>query len=102
MQSIGKFSLSPREKHIPDDAARTTVSLTAEDRAAISWIAATRRMAKNKRTTINDVLVDALWHFLEKVHKINKEQIRLMVPTSPPEELPKNKVTQMPRPKDKR
>ena len=102
MQSIANLSMSPREKHIPDDAVRTTVSLTTEDRAAINWISTCRRNAKSKRTTINDVLVDALWFFLESVHSVKKEQIQSMVPESPPEEITKNKVTQMPRPKAKR
>jgi hypothetical protein len=93
--------MSPREKHIPDDAARTTVSLTPEDRAAINWIITSRRIAKNKRTTINDVLVDALWQFLEKSHGKTREQIQAMIPVAPPDERSKPKITQMPKPKIK-
>jgi hypothetical protein len=102
MQSTAKLAMSPREKHIPDDAVRTTVSLTAEDRAAINWIITSRRIAKSKRTTINDVLVDALWHFLEKAHGKTKEQVQSMVPVAPPDERPKTKITQMPKPRNKR
>src|SRR5208337_1808616 len=58
--------MSPREKHIPDDAHRTSVCLTAEERTAIRWISEIRRTKKDKRTTCNDILVDALWYFLEK------------------------------------
>ena len=94
--------MSPREKHIPDDAVRTTVSLTAEDRAAINWIVTSRRIAKSKRTTINDILVDALWHFLEKAHGKTREQIQSMVPIAPSEEHTKAKVAQMPKPKNRR
>jgi hypothetical protein len=102
MESIANLSMSPRERHIPDDAVRTTVSLTAEDRAAINWISTVRRLAKSKRTTINDILVDALWYFLEKTEKKTRDQIKEMVPTIPPEERARNKVTEMPRSKTKR
>jgi hypothetical protein len=94
--------MSPREKHIPDDALRTTVSLTAEDREAIHWINQVRRARKDKRTTINDILVDALWYFLEKNEGRTRDQIRAMVPDVLTEERPQNKVTEMPKPKSKR
>jgi hypothetical protein len=94
--------MSPREKHIPDDALRTSVCLTAEDRAAIRWVGEVRRAKKNKRTTINDILVDALWYFLEKNEGKTKDQIRATIPVIPVEERAKNKVTEMPKPKKKR
>jgi hypothetical protein len=94
--------MSPREKHIPDDAQRTSICLTAEQRAAIRWIGEVRRGKKDKRTTTNDILVDALWYFLEKTEGKTKEQIRAMVPAVPAEERPQNKVTEMPRPKNRR
>ena len=94
--------MSPREKHIPDDAQRTSVCLTAEDRAAIHWISEVRRAKKSKRTTSNDILVDALWYFLEKTEGKTKDQIRATVPVDTVEVRPQNKVTQMPKPKQKR
>lgn len=95
--------MSPREKHIPDDAQRTTVCLTAEDRAAIRWISEVRRAKNDKRTTSNDILVDALWYFIEKAEGKTKDQIRIMVPAiSLENERPKGKVTEMPRSKSKR
>jgi hypothetical protein len=94
--------MSPREKHIPDEAQRTTVSLTAEDRAAIHWINEIRRAKKDKRTTTNDILIDALWYFLEKTEGKTKEQIQAMVPFVSVDEHPQNKVMEMPRPKSKR
>lgn len=102
MESIANLSMSPRERHIPDDAVRTTVSLTAEDRAAINWIITVRRMAKSKRTTINDILVDSLWYFLEKTEKKTRDEIQAMVPSIPREERTKSKVTEMPKPRSKR
>jgi hypothetical protein len=94
--------MSPREKHIPDDAHRTSVCLTAEDRAAIRWVSEVRRAKKDKRTTSNDILVDALWYFLEKTEGKSRDQIRATVPAVLVEGRAKNKVTEMPRPKNKR
>jgi hypothetical protein len=96
--------MSPREKHIPDDAKRTSICLTAEERAAIHWIDEVRRQNRNKRTTTNDILVDALWYFLEKTEGKTKDQMRAMVPavTVSEDERTQNKVTVMPRPKSKR
>ena len=68
--------MSPREKHIPNDALRTSVCLTAEERAAVRWISEVRRAKNDKRTTTNDILVDALWHFIEKTEGTTKEQIK--------------------------
>jgi hypothetical protein len=94
--------MSPREKHVPDDAHRTSVCLTAEDRAAIRWISEIRRAKKDKRTTSNDILVDALWYFLEKTGGMTKDQIRVMIPSVPVDERTQNKVTEMPKPKNRR
>jgi len=93
--------MSPREKHIPEDAHRTSVCLTAEDRAAIRWISEVRRAKKNNRTTSNDILVDALWHFLEKTEGKTKDQIRTTIPAIPTEVRPQNKITAMPKPKNR-
>jgi hypothetical protein len=93
--------MSPREKHIPDDALRTTVALTAEDRAAARWITESRRGAGGRRTTINDVLVDALWFYLEKTEGKTREQIRAMIPPPRLQEAPPDNVTQMPTRKGK-
>ena len=95
--------MSPREKHIPEEAQRTSVCLTAEDRAAIHWIIEVRKAARNNRTTLNDVLVDALWCYLEKVGGKTREQIRNMLPPAPPTTPAQaSKLAQMPRPKKKR
>lgn len=90
----------PREKHIPDDAHRTSVSLTAEDSTAIHWIRQARRARKDKRSTINDVLVDALWYYLEKAEGMKRDQIRAMVPVVLMDQRPPSKVTEM-KPKNK-
>lgn len=95
--------MSPREKHVPDDAQRTSVCFTAEDRAAIRWISEVRRSKKSKRTTTNDIVVDALWYYLDKTEGKTREQIRSMLPPPPSGEIAQpNKVAQMPGPKKKR
>jgi hypothetical protein len=94
--------MSPREKHIPDDAQKTTVGLTAEDRAAIRWVSEVRRAKRDRRTTTNDILVDALWYFLDKTEGMTRDQIRATIPTIPVDERPPNKVTEMPKQKNKR
>ena len=91
--------MSPREKHVPDDAQRTSICLTADDRAAIRWISEVRRGQKSKRTTTNDILVDALWYFLEKTENRTKDQMRSTIPPGPLPERQRNKVAQMPKPK---
>jgi hypothetical protein len=94
--------MSPREKHIPDSAKRTSVCLTAEDSVAIRWISDVRRAKKNKRTTTNDILVDALWYFLEKTEGKTRDQISLMVPTVQRIEPIQSNVTTMPKSRNKR
>jgi hypothetical protein len=93
--------MSPREKHIPDSAKRTSVCLTAEDSAAIRWISEVRRAKKDKRTTTNDVLVDALWYFLEKTQGKTKGEISAMVPVAPRTEPAQSNVTTMPKQRNK-
>lgn len=93
--------MSPREKHVSDDAHRTSVCLTAEDRAAIRWIGEVRRAHKNRRITINDILVDALWYFLEKAEGKTKDQIRAMIPAIPTDRQQDNKVREMRKPAKK-
>ena len=92
--------MSPRAKHIPDDAQRTSICLTMEDRAAIRWISDVRRLKKDNRITTNDILVDALWHFLEKTEGKTRNQIEAMVPDRLSGERT-NKITEMPKPRNK-
>jgi hypothetical protein len=92
--------VSPREKHVPDEAGRTSVCLTIEDRAAIGWIRDTRKREKNNRTTNNDILVDALWSYLEEKYGRTREQIQASVPPPLPKQF--SKIAQMPEPKKKR
>jgi hypothetical protein len=95
--------MSPREKHIPDDAQRTSVCFTAEERAAINWIREVRKRKKSRRTTTNDIVIDALWHYLEHAEGKTRQEIQAQVPaTLPNQTLNIGKVTQMPKPGKKR
>lgn len=93
--------MSPRQKHIPDNAQRTSVCLTAEERAAVRWISEVRRGKKDRRTTINDILVDALWYFLEHTEHKTKADIRSTIPVPPLKEPVRSKVAEMPKTKTK-
>jgi hypothetical protein len=89
--------MSPREKHVPNDAIRTSVSLTAADRAAIQWISLKRRNEDDNRTTINHVLVDAVWEYLKLQGGPSREALEATVPKAPVKRV--SKVTPMPKPK---
>jgi len=94
--------MSPKAKHIPDNAHRTTVCLTDEDRAAINWISAARRRRRDNRTTLNDILVDSLWYMLENKEHKTREEIQGMVPPALVDEPVETNVTKMPKPKNTR
>jgi hypothetical protein len=89
--------MSPREKHIPDDAQRTSVCLTPEERMAIFLIAQSRRLKGSKRTTTNDIVVDALWELFERTEGKTRDQIRALLPATPISERSRSKIAQMPK-----
>lgn len=87
--------MTPRAKELPEDAERTSICLTIEDRAAIRWIADVRKRDKSKGKTLNAILVDALWSYLREKYGKTREEIQAMVP--PPTPKPKVKVATMPK-----
>jgi hypothetical protein len=93
--------MSPKDKHLPGNAKRTSVSLTPEDKSAIFLIGMARQANGDKRTRINDILVDALWYFFEKTTGKTRAQIRTMLPEIPIEESQPTKVREMPKRKNK-
>jgi hypothetical protein len=94
--------MSPKDRHLADDAKRTSVSLTPEDKAAIFLIGLARQARGDKRNRINDILVDALWYFFEKTTGKSREQVRTMLPDIRIEERQPTKITEMPKPSRKR
>ena len=101
MQSRRIWTMSPKDRHLADNAKRTSVSLTPEDKAAIFLIGMARQAKGEKRIRINDILVDALWYFFEEATGKTKEQIRTMLPDIPREERQPAKITEMPKRKRK-
>jgi hypothetical protein len=69
---------------------------------AIFLIGQSRRAGGSKRTTMNDIVADALWDLSEKTLGRTKEQIRALMPVVHPPERARSKVTQMPKPGRKR
>jgi hypothetical protein len=94
--------MSPRAKHVPANAHQTTVCLTDEEKAAINWIRAARRQRGDDRTTLNDILVDALWYLLEKTEGKTRLEMRGMVPQAAVNPVLQNKVAEIPKPKKRR
>jgi len=94
----GNRAVTPKEKHIPADAGRTSVCFTLEERAAIRWISDSRKREPqpNKRTTLNDIVVDAIWDYLDKYGR-TRGQIEASVP--PPIPKQPSKIAQMPKKK---
>ena len=94
--------MSPPKRHTSDAAKSTTVRLTREDREAIHEVSKAHEANNNERTRQNDVLIDALWHYLEHTTGKTLADIQASLPprTRKPEARPK--VTEMPQPNKKR
>jgi hypothetical protein len=93
--------MSPKERHIPADARPTSISLTSEERLAIQLIGTARRGRGSNRSTINDVLVDALWELAER-EGVTKDQIAAILPILSESDQISNKIKEMPKPLKKR
>jgi hypothetical protein len=92
--------MCPKERHIPAHARSTTIALTAEDKLAIQLIGAARRRRGSNRSTMNDVLVDALWELAEK-EGVARDQIAAVFPIFSENDQIDSNVTEMPKPKSK-
>lgn len=91
--------MSPKPKHIPDEAYRTTIRLADDEQFAINFLKTARRQKGNDRKTLNDILVDAMWLLLEKEEARSKQEIRAMMPVRPPEKSGRVNVAEMPKPR---
>lgn len=94
--------MSPRPKHIPDEAYRTTIRLADDEQFAIEFLKMARRQKRSERKTLNDLLVDGIWLLLEREEGKSKDEIRAMMPTRPITASPPAKVKEMPRRKSQR
>lgn len=70
--------------------------MTDEERAAIAWIGSIRRGRENDRTTINDILVDALWDLVQKEGR-TRDDFLIMSPPPRQNESIQSNVTEMPK-----
>jgi hypothetical protein len=93
--------MSPRAKHIPDNASKTTIRLTDEEMAAINWIRISRNQKGNDRKTLNDVLVDGLWLLLNQEEGKTRDEIQATIPQRQTRAVAQDNVTRMPKPKRK-
>jgi hypothetical protein len=94
----------PPKKQLEPNAEYTTVGLTPEHHEAVHEIAKTRK-GRNPRTSLNSILVDALWELLRKETGKTRAQIRAQVPehlrTPEPIIPPPNKVAEISKAKKK-
>jgi hypothetical protein len=95
----------PPKKQLEPNAEYTTVGLTPEHHEAVHEIAKARK-GNNPRTSLNSILVDALWDLLRKETGKTRSQIRVQLPenlrTPEPTIPPRSKIAEMPGPKKKR
>ena len=92
--------MSPPKSHTDADAAHTTVRLTPLDHEAIHEISKFQRANGSDRTRKNDILVDALRHFLRHITGKTMDDIEAQMPTALVAKIkPQSKVTQMPKTK---
>lgn len=91
--------MTPRAKHIPDHASKTTIRLTDDEMAAINWIRMARSQKGNDRKTLNDILVDGLWLLLDQEEGKTQDEIRATIPQRRTPTMAQDKVTRMPKPK---
>jgi hypothetical protein len=82
-----------KSKKTADDAKALTISLTPEEEAALNMIALRRRKRREERDNRNSVVVDAVWHYLETVEKMPREQIENLFPKETEEETKSNVTT---------
>ncbi len=91
-----------RPRGVSKKARPTTISFTPTERMAIHVISENRKARNEKKTTANEIVVDAVWHLLETVEHKTREQIEVLLPPPLGEEKPLRKVAEMPTRADKK
>ncbi len=89
--------MSPRDKHIPDQATLTSIKLTEEEKTAIHLIKMARKRRGEDRDRMNDILVDGLWLLLKTAEKKTKEDVQAILPPLFPAQPLRGNVTEMPK-----
>jgi hypothetical protein len=70
-----------RIKRLPKDAKAVSLSLGGGERVILSVIEARRRQRGERRETSSQIVADALWHFLDCVEKVPREDIERLFPS---------------------
>ena len=73
--------MAGRKKRRPDDAKPVQILLSAQERVVLSVIEARRQTRSEEGDSPSEIVADALWHFLENVEKVPREQISALVPS---------------------
>jgi len=79
-----------RKKRLPEDAKAVLISLGGQERLVLSVIEVRRQSRSEERDSPSEIVADALWHFLETVEKMPREQIAALLPIQKKEEKPSN------------
>jgi hypothetical protein len=91
-----------RRQHVPENARRNTFYLTPAQEYAIDTIQKLRRHHNDSRDSPSEIVADAIWKWLVDVEHVKRDEIEARFPSPPVQEQPRNKITQMPKPKKKR
>jgi len=70
----------PKTRRTAKDAKTVTISLTPEEELVLQVIVSRRRRRGEVRDSRNEVISDALWHFLTEVEGISRDQIDGLLP----------------------
>ena len=72
--------MAGRIKRLPQDAKPVSLSLGGGERILLSVIEARRRQRGERRETPSQIVSEALWHFLDCVEKVPREDIEKLLP----------------------
>lgn len=76
--------MAGRIKSLPDDAKVVSLSLGGAERLILSAIEVRRRQRGENRETSSHIVADALWHFLDCVEKVPRDDLqKLLVEPQP-------------------
>jgi hypothetical protein len=72
-----------RIKRLPKDAKVVSLSLGGAERVILSVIEVRRRQRGESGETPSQIVADALWHFLDCIEKVPREDIVKLLPSQP-------------------
>jgi hypothetical protein len=90
--------MAGRKKRRPEDAKPVQLYLTAAERLVLSVIEGRRQTRSEEGDSPSEIAADALWHFLENVEKVPRQQIMDLLPEKPKEKS-ETKLKQFPNKK---